>query len=155
MRLCLIFPAMACCADGRPCGGYEAHIAPDPVREAAFSRYPKVAPRAHLWAAAPNGAPQFAGYDDGLRVPPRDNAAGDGDDPWEYVGDRLKACNFPLGGFGTGRVLLRGDGTLGEWTVVNQHRTDDGGLRGSRVTAVFAMPCALVATHLHLIVDDM
>ena len=53
-----------------------------------------------------------------------DDGAGE---PFEYSGEHLAACNFPLGSFGTGRILLCGDGTMKEWTVVNQVRTDDGG----------------------------
>jgi hypothetical protein len=84
------------------------------------SRYPRVNPTPHSWAAAEGGTPQFTAYDDGLR-------GGESDNPFEYTGDHLAACNFPLGGFGCGRVLLCGDGTLKEWTVVNRCRTDDGG----------------------------
>ena len=32
--------------------------------------------------------------------------------PWLYKGKRLRKFDFPLGGFGTGNVLLQGDGTL-------------------------------------------
>ncbi len=72
-----------------------------------------------------NGADQFEEYDDGLRRPQDEDE--DPEDPFLYEGEYLQACNFPLGSFGTGRVLLCGDGCLKEWTVVNQVRTDDGG----------------------------
>jgi non-lysosomal glucosylceramidase len=41
-------------------------------------------------------------------------------DPWVYKGERLQALNFPLGGFGTGNILLQGDGSLQGWTLQNQ-----------------------------------
>lgn len=41
------------------------------------------------------------------------------EDPWTYRGRRLLALNFPLGGFGTGNILLQGDGTLQGWTIMN------------------------------------
>ena len=111
---------MACCG-GRPCGGPADGIEPDRVLEEVQSRYPNARPKKETWAAAANGQPQFDDYDDGLDV------AGDARDPFVYAGAHLHACNFPLGGFGCGRVLLCGDGTLKEWTVVNQCRSDDGG----------------------------
>ena len=61
---------MPCCADGKPCGGPAYHLSPDDTAyAAALSRYPTVQPRKHDWASAPNGAPQFEDYDDGLRQP--------------------------------------------------------------------------------------
>ena len=87
-----------------------------------FSRYPQVRPQPHEWAACEGGQPQFDEYDDGYY--PVDD---EDENYWKFTGDRLSACNFPLGGFGCGRVLLAGDGTLKEWTVVNQCRADDGG----------------------------
>jgi hypothetical protein len=107
------------------CPAYQVS-AEDAAYAEALSRYPKVQPRKHDWAAAANGAPQFEGYDDGLR-PPADDDDDEAAEPFEYSGEHLQACNFPLGSFGTGRVLLCGDGTMKEWTVVNQVRTDDGG----------------------------
>ena len=44
----------------------------------------------------------------------------DPDAPWEYSGARLNAIQFPLGGFGTGQILLQGDGTLQGWTIQNE-----------------------------------
>lgn len=41
------------------------------------------------------------------------------EDPWTYEGPRLRALEFPLGGFGTGQILLQGDGTLQGWTITN------------------------------------
>jgi len=119
---------MPCCEDGKPCGGPAYHVSPDDaVYAAAQSRYPKVLPRAHSWKAAENGAPQFEDYDDGLRRRADDEDDDGAGEPFEYSGEHLAACNFPLGSFGTGRILLCGDGTMKEWTVVNQVRTDDGG----------------------------
>ena len=120
--------SMPCCEDGSctmACPAYQVS-AEDAAYAEALSRYPKVQPRKHDWAAAPNGAAQFEGYDDGLR-PPADDDDDEAAEPFEYSGEHLQACNFPLGSFGTGRVLLCGDGTMKEWTVVNQVRTDDGG----------------------------
>ena len=79
----------------------------------------------HDWAAEPHGSPQFDGYDDGLWVPLDDDD--DGDEPFLYAGEQLRACHFPLGGFGTGRLVLCGDGTLQDWAILNQCRADDGG----------------------------
>ena len=44
--------------------------------------------------------------------------------PFTYAGANLAACDFPLGGFGGGNVILHGDGTLQGWTVVNQVRDE-------------------------------
>jgi hypothetical protein len=115
---------MPCCADGKPCGGPAYHVNPDDDAYAlALSRYPQVKPDQGKWKKALNGADQFADYDDGLV---QDNGDGD-DDPFVYSGEHLHACNFPLGSFGCGRILLCGDGTMKEWTVVNIYRHDDGG----------------------------
>ena len=114
---------MPCCDGDKPCGGPAYHVDPgDDAYAEALSRYPKVSLDKGNWAAAENGQDQFADYDDGLLPCDEDN-----DDPFLYTGQHLHACNFPLGSFGTGRVLLCGDGCLKEWTVVNQCRTDDGG----------------------------
>ncbi len=44
---------------------------------------------------------------------------GSDEDPWTYSGPRLQALEFPIGGFGTGQILLQGDGTLQGWTITN------------------------------------
>lgn len=44
----------------------------------------------------------------------------DDDDPYTYRGANLCAVDFPLGGFGTGHIFLQGDGTLGQFAIVNQ-----------------------------------
>ena len=85
---------MACCG-GRPCGSYRAQ-----------SRYP--APIADRdpgnWKTAPQpAANQFAEVP---IVECQENP------PFTYSGKTLAACDFPLGGFGAGNVILRGDGTL-------------------------------------------
>lgn len=43
---------------------------------------------------------------------------------FEYYGEFLKHCDFPLGGFAGGQVILKGDGTLQDWTVVNRVRKE-------------------------------
>jgi non-lysosomal glucosylceramidase len=53
-------------------------------------------------------------------VEKQDEIDDDDDDPWVYKGKRLQALNFPLGGFGTGNILLQGDGSLQGWTIQNQ-----------------------------------
>ena len=91
---------MPCCEDGKPCGGPAYHVSPDDaVYAAAQSRYPKVLPRAHSWKAAENGAPQFEDYDDGLRRRADDEDDDGAGEPFEYSGEHLAACNFPLGCF--------------------------------------------------------
>ena len=40
--------------------------------------------------------------------------------PYQYSGDHLYALEFPLGGIGTGNVMLTGTGSLQRWTVMNQ-----------------------------------
>ena len=40
--------------------------------------------------------------------------------PYNYSGDHLYALEFPLGGIGTGNVMLTGTGSLQRWTVMNQ-----------------------------------
>ena len=129
---------MPCCDGDKPCGGPAYHVDPDDAAYAeARSRYPTVKPDHGAWAAAENGQDQFRDYDDGL-------LAEDDPEPFEYTGQHLSACNFPLGSFGTGRVLLCGDGTLKEWTVVNQVRGDDGG-PGDAPQPLNDMPCNFFA----------
>ncbi len=41
-------------------------------------------------------------------------------DPWLYSGKRLRHLDFPLGGIGTGNILLQGDGSLRGWDIQNQ-----------------------------------
>ena len=41
-------------------------------------------------------------------------------DPWVYRGKNLKHLDFPLGGIGTGNILLQGDGGLRGWDILNQ-----------------------------------
>jgi non-lysosomal glucosylceramidase len=118
---------MPCCDGDKPCGGPAYHVDPDDAAYAeAQSRYPTVSLDRGNWASSANGTDQFADYDDGL-VRGQDELAEAAEAPFLYTGEHLHACNFPLGSFGTGRVLLCGDGCLKEWTVVNQCRTDDGG----------------------------
>jgi hypothetical protein len=63
------------------CPAYQ--VSPEDAAYAeALSRYPKVQPRKHDWAATPNGEPQFEGYDDGLR-PPADADDDDAAEPFE------------------------------------------------------------------------
>ena len=50
---------------------------------------------------------QFEDYDDGLQHAQDDDGAAT--DPFLYEGERLNACNFPLGSFGAPRTL-RGAG---------------------------------------------
>jgi hypothetical protein len=139
---------MSCCEGGRPCGGVAYHASVDAARDAAEavhrSRYPKHLPVHHDWKRG-SGAAQFEGYDDGLRVadvpaPYEDEAA-----PFEYSGEYLRACHFPLGSFGCGRVLLCGDGTLQDWTIVNQFRNSDGGPGDEGTQPVDDMPANFFA----------
>lgn len=44
----------------------------------------------------------------------------DNEDPWLYRGKNLRHFDFPLGGIGTGNILLQGDGCLRGWDVQNQ-----------------------------------
>ena len=46
------------------------------------------------------------------------------DDPYTYSGSNLVAVDFPIGGIGAGNVFLQGDGTLGQFTIVNQCREE-------------------------------
>jgi uncharacterized protein (DUF608 family) len=48
------------------------------------------------------------------------NQSSSGGDPWTYRGTKLKHMDFPLGGIGTGTILLQGDGCLRGWNVQNQ-----------------------------------
>ena len=108
----------ACCGESsRPCGGAAA---PEDAARAPVSRYPPAHRESHSWMAAPGAAPQFESWGDDVAPPPPPG-------PYDYTGEHLNACNFPLGGFGAGQVILQGDGTLQGWTVVNQCRSDDGG----------------------------
>ena len=122
---------MSCCG-GRPCGGHRQ--ASDAVPEHFHSRYPTSGLQKDTWAAAANGVPQFDEYNNGLEVLQEGPKA-----PFVYTGEHLCACNFPLGGFGCGHVLLCGDGTLKDWTVVNQCRQDDGG-PGDAPSPLHCMP---------------
>ena len=107
----------ACCGESsRPCGGAAA---PEDAARAPVSRYPPAHRDSHSWMAAPGAAPQFESWGDDVAPPPPPG-------PYDYTGEHLNACNFPLGGFGAGQVILQGDGTLQGWTVVNQCRSDDG-----------------------------
>ena len=100
------------CCGGKPCGGAGAVVAPE-----AESRYPQVPPAVDpsVWARGA-GADQFADYARGL--------PGASAEPYTYAGEQLGAFAFPLGGFGAGHVVLRGDGTLQKWCVCNQAREE-------------------------------
>eukprot|EP00039_Didymoeca_costata_P014944 m.247006 g.247006 ORF g.247006 m.247006 type:complete len:1001 (-) comp16124_c0_seq1:153-3155(-) len=105
---------MVNCKVGSPC-------CPSPTGAAAetSSRYPPVTkkdlsttPTSKGWKRARNAEDQFASYDEQVGKQPPSS-------PYTYAGDQLHACNFPLGGFGTGQVLFIGDGTLSGWTIQN------------------------------------
>eukprot|EP00938_MAST-03A_sp_MAST-3A-sp1_P004255 g4255.t1 len=49
---------------------------------------------------------------------------GDVYDPYVYVGNKLVAVDFPIGGIGAGNIFLQGDGTIGQFTIVNQCREE-------------------------------
>lgn len=103
------------CCGGRPCN-FSATV---PAPADSFSRYPKLQPSTYLqgfesWKqAAPPAQPQF-----GTAI--KSKAADGPPPPFTYTGANLSACRFPLGGFGSGNVILGGDGTLQDWTVQNQ-----------------------------------
>jgi uncharacterized protein (DUF608 family) len=66
---------------------------------------------------APNARPQFDSYghtQKGAKDLP----------PYTYSGANLAACDFPLGGFGTGYTILHGDGTLQGYLIRNQTRQE-------------------------------
>jgi len=105
---------MSCCADGKPCGG---HVGGEAGLEGG--RYPTpVGEEEERWMASPGAERQHVagGGEAAPQLTPE----------FTYSGAHLAACNFPLGGFGAGQVILQGDGTLQGWTVVNQCRADDG-----------------------------
>ena len=81
------------------------------------SRYPPLRVTPDRWCRPkPPAQPQFerAAPPCGLKADP----------PFTYSGANLAACDFPIGGFGAGNVILHGDGTLQGWTVVNQVRSE-------------------------------
>ena len=45
-------------------------------------------------------------------------------DPCVYAGNKLVAVDFPIGGIGAGNIFLQGDGTIGQFTIVNQCREE-------------------------------
>jgi hypothetical protein len=47
------------------------------------------------------------------------------EDKWIYRGKRLKHLDFPLGGIGTGNILLQGDGCLRGWDIQNQFHSPE------------------------------
>lgn len=44
-----------------------------------------------------------------------------------FRGKDLNTIGMPIGGIGTGKLYLRGDGTLGLWQIFNKHVSTDGG----------------------------
>ena len=48
----------------------------------------------------------------------------DDDGDYVYTGSKLVALDFPIGGIGAGNIFLQGDGTLGQFTIVNQCREE-------------------------------
>ena len=114
MAECKSDPVGGCCG-GKPC------FSSSSAGLRAASRYPspQVNLKSSQWKKpAPPAVPQF---DDAHRSNTNPTNSDD-DDPYVYSGDRLNAFAFPLGGFGTGHLVLRGDGTLQKWCVVNQTR---------------------------------
>ena len=83
-----------------------------------YGRYPTSTPKASRWARAENLPDQFEDY----AYRQQANINVDQDPPFTYSGAKLAACQFPVGGFGTGYVILGGDGTLQAYNIVNQVR---------------------------------
>jgi uncharacterized protein (DUF608 family) len=102
---------MSCCEDGAPCGGYTG------CGDEDDSRYPTVTPEIQNWKQAPNARNQFESYG-------REQATATDLPPYTYSGLNLAACDFPLGGFGTGYTILHGDGTLQGYLIRNQTRQE-------------------------------
>ena len=97
-------PSSEGCCGGRPCC-FDSSAPSD-----AASRFPALpAESVGEWVESPAGSKQFDGRSLGGEC--KDTEA----DPYTYAGARLAACAFPLGGFGAGHLVLRGDGTLQKW----------------------------------------
>jgi non-lysosomal glucosylceramidase len=103
---------MSECCGGKPCGG--GGCGPDEVE----SRYPDVTGPIDpsVWARSATGTDQFSDYSKSSETT--------SDQAYTYAGAQLGAFAFPLGGFGAGHLVLRGDGTLQKWCVVNQIREE-------------------------------
>jgi len=101
------------CCGGKPCGGGIC----SPEANLVDSRYPRppLAVDPSVWARG-DGTDQFVGYASGLPGP--------SPEPYTYAGAQLGAFAFPIGGFGAGHVVLRGDGTLQKWCTLNQVRKE-------------------------------
>lgn len=83
-----------------------------------FGRYPKAIPDTSKWARSPNVADQFEAQQMRTQVGLKQDA------PFTYSGANLAACQFPIGGFGAGYVILGGDGTFQAYNIVNQVRKE-------------------------------
>jgi non-lysosomal glucosylceramidase len=84
------------------------------------SRYPVAEPDRSRWARSPNVVDQFPpSWGTAMQSGVREDA------PFTYAGANLAACQFPVGGFGAGYVILGGDGTLQAYNIVNQVRGEN------------------------------
>lgn len=103
-----VYEVDGCCCGGKPCGNGTPVV---------VTRYPSVPADVDptVWKQQPSAAPQFDGAF-GNRAP--------SSEPFTYAGPQLGAFAFPLGGFGAGHLVLRGDGTLQKWCVRNQTRKE-------------------------------
>jgi non-lysosomal glucosylceramidase len=103
-----VYTEEGCCCAGKPCGDGK----PVTVR-----RYPTAQTDVDpaVWKQSGGAAQeQFATYADASSTLSAE--------PFTYAGPQLGAFAFPMGGFGAGHVVLRGDGTLQKWCVRNQVR---------------------------------
>eukprot|EP00536_Pseudo-nitzschia_multiseries_P005102 jgi/Psemu1/323742/estExt_fgenesh1_pg.C_930002 len=104
----------SCCGNGlRPCQQQPQRNRPNPNLDASANHDCDI-----LGDSYGNDNDNGNGYGYG-------NGYDNGDvceDPWTYANRRLRHLEFPLGGFGTGNVLLKGDGTLDGWDIQNQFR---------------------------------
>lgn len=106
---------MSCCGGKCSAGVDPSHTPFGKKSGEGRSRYPVPLPSMlrGTWKQDP-AFPQFSVASSSTKASDND------DDEYTYEGSRLCAVDFPLGGFGTGHLFLQGDGTLGQFAIVNQ-----------------------------------